>query len=204
MLDEQIVESNYNKFIDLLKTNVTRDGIDGLIKWIESSDMKIAPASTKYHCGYAGGLIEHSLNVYDRLKRLVSMQFGEQCPYSEETLSLVALLHDISKVNLYEISYRNVKDDEGNWTKVPFYQTKDSKDRFVYGSHAMNSVYIIRTFIKLSYQEELAVLYHMGGFDYTEDSISVKNISEAFSKSPLALLLHQADMQATYLDENHE
>ena len=180
-------------------------GIDKLIAWLKSKDTKIAPASGKYHCAYAGGLVEHSLHVYERLKKLLAIEYpveNNQAPmYTDETIALVALLHDVSKIDFYEISYKNVKDANGDWTKVPFYQIKDTSHRFIYGSHAMNSVYIVRTFVKLTYQEELAILYHMGGFDYTEDSISVKNISEAFSKSPLALLLHQADMQATYLDE---
>lgn len=215
MLEKSKIEDNYNKFIELLKGNIKRDGIDKLIDYLNRSDFKTAPASTKYHCAYEGGLCQHCLNVYDRLNLLIDSCFTNNNTYSNETIAIVALLHDISKVNLYESDYRNVKvysengskyDENGkfDWQSVKSYKQKETKDRFIYGSHAMNSIYMIRTFINLSYEEELAVLYHMGGFDYSEDSLSVKNISEAFTKSPLALLLHQADMQATYISEKED
>lgn len=196
------VEENYNTFIKFLTDNVKRDGLDKLIKYLNNSDIKTAPASTKYHNAFEGGLVLHCLNVYDRLLKIMNTIYpNNSCPYSTETLTLVALLHDISKVNLYEITFRNVKDESGNWTKIPVYQVKDAKHRFIYGSHAMNSVYMIKTFLPLSYEEEMAILYHMGGFDLTEDTISIKNIANAFVKSPLALLLHQADQQATFMIE---
>lgn len=200
-LTKEQLDANFERFIQLLQDNVKRDGIDRLIEWLKAKDTKVAPASTKYHCAFEGGLVLHTLNVYNRLHKLVQSEYGDGIPFSTETLAIVSLLHDISKVDHYTIQYRNTKDENGDWVQVPFFQTKDVKDRFIYGGHAMNSVYIVRTFLKLTYQEELAILHHMGGFDFTEDSISVKNISEAFTKSPLALLLHQADAQATYLDE---
>lgn len=217
MLSNEQIEKNFQTYINLLTTNVKREGIDKLVHWLESKDAKVAPASTIYHCAYSGGLIEHCLNVYRRLKKLIELEYprfkiddqGERyavddykAPYSEETITLVALLHDISKVNYYDIAERNTKNENGEWVKVPFYQTKDISNRIVFGSHSMNSYYMITKFIKLNYQEELAILYHMGGFDTTETTISTKNVSEAFVKSPLALLLHQADAQATYLDES--
>jgi hypothetical protein len=200
MLTDERIENNYNLFITLLKDNVKREGINNLISWLNVKDTKIAPATSKYYGSYAGGLVEHVLNVYERLKRLVNLEYGDECPYSDETLALVGLLLDISKVGYYEISEKNVKDVNGNWTKVPFYQAKDTSSRLTFGSHSMNSYYMVSKFLKLTYEEELALLYHMGGFDASDDTISVKNISTAFEKSPLALLLHQADAQATFLD----
>ena len=201
MLDDIKIEENYNKFIELLKTNVKRDGIDLLIRWLNAKDTKIAPASTKYHLSYKGGLVEHCLNVYDRLKKLMKDEFGDDCPYSEETITLVALMHDISKINFYDIQERNTKDENGNWIKVPFYQVKDEKDRLVFGGHAVNSYYMLSNFMKLSYEEALAIMHHMGGLDTTEDTITLRNISEAFKKSTLALFLHTADLMATFMDE---
>lgn len=200
MLSNEQIEKNYEEFITLLRTNVVRDseGLEKLISYLNAKDTKIAPASAKYHGSYAGGLVRHCLNVYKKLTDLIDLNYGVS-PYSAETITLVALLHDISKVDFYEIQERNTKDENGNWIKVPYYQVKDTKHRLIYGSHGANSVFKVRTFINLSYEEELAILHHMGGFDYTEGVVSTQNISEVFTKSPLALLLHQADQQATFM-----
>lgn len=201
MLTEEQVEKNYEEFIKTLNENIKREGIDKLVAWLNAKDTKVAPASAKYHCSYKGGLVEHSLNTFKRLLRLIELEYGVDCPYSSETLAIVGLLLDISKVGYYEIAERNAKDENGNWVKVPFYQAKDASVRLTFGSHSMNSLYMVSKFLTLNYEEELALLYHMGGFDASDDTISVKNISTAFAKSPLALLLHQADAQATFLDE---
>ena len=113
----------------------------------------------------------------------------------------MALLHDISKVNYYDIQYRNVKENE-IWVQKPFYAIKN--DEFIYGTHGLNSLYIAKTFVKLSYEEELAILHHMGGFDYTDGVQENKLIPKIYGKSPLALLLHEADLMSTFLDENRE
>lgn len=199
-LTEEQLDSNYNKFLELLKTNIKREGIERLIKWLENKDTKTAPASTKYHCSYEGGLIVHSLNVYNRLKKLIELEYGDKSPYSEETITLVALLHDISKIDFYEVQLRNVKEN-GAWVQKPFYAVKEEKDRLIFGSHSMNSFYMASKFFKLNYEEELAILHHMGGMDSTEDSLVIKNIAEAYKKSTLALLIQQADMAATFIDE---
>lgn len=200
MLSNEQIEANYEEFITLLRTNVTRDseGLEKLISYLNAKDTKTAPSSTKYHGSYAGGLVRHCLNVYKKLTDLIDLNYGAS-PYSAETITIVALLHDISKVDFYEIQERNTKDENGNWIKVPYYQVKDIKHRLIYGSHGANSVFKVRAFIGLSYEEELAILHHMGGFDYTEGVVSPQNISEIFTKSPLALLLHQADQQAAFM-----
>ena len=215
MITEQEMNSNFDLFIQLLQDNVKREGIDNLISWLKSKDTKIAPASTRYHLSCAGGLVKHSLNVYNRLKKLIELEYpttiidenGEvqkvenTCPYSEETITIVALLHDISKIDFYEIQERNTKDENGNWIKVPYYSVKDETKRFIFGSHSMNSYYMANTFLNLTYQEGLAILHHMGGMDSTEDKFSVKGLAEAYKKSPLALLLMQADISSTFIDE---
>lgn len=201
MLSNEQIEKNYEEFITLLRTNITGnfEGLEKLISYLNAKDTKIAPASTKYHGAYAGGLVRHCLNVYNKLTDLLQLTYGDSQPYTAHTITIVALLHDISKVDFYEIQERNTKDENGNWIKVPYYQVKDIKHRLIYGSHGANSVFKVRTFINLSYEEELAILHHMGGFDYTEGVVSTQNISEVFTKSPLALLLHQADRQATFM-----
>lgn len=214
-MTEEIIEKNYDRFLSIIKNNVNREGIENLVNWLNKTDAKIAPASTKFHLSCKGGLIKHCLDVYDRLKKYINQEYnvtvlsGSQeisvdrvdSPYSEETIAIVALFHDLSKVNYYEVQERNTKDENGNWIKVPFYQVRDESTRLIFGSHSMNSYYMVSKFIKLTYEEELAILHHMGGLDNTEDRFTPKNLAEAYKKSNLAVLLHLSDMAATFIDE---
>lgn len=197
------IETNYTKFKNYLTRFISRPGVDKLIAWLDKSDAKVAPASTKYHLSEEGGLIQHSLNVFNRLIRMVKYEYGsiEDSPYSQETITLVSLLHDISKVNFYNLEYRNTKDESGNWIKVPYYSVKSEDDRLFYGSHSENSIYMLKQFFNLSYEEEIAILYHMNGVDVSTDLLTPKNVVTAYKRSTLALLLAQSDMQATVIDE---
>ena len=211
-LTNEQIENNYQMFIDLIKDNIKRDGITDLIDWLNSKDTKFAPASTKYHLSCKGGLVQHSLHVYNRLHRLLETEYGENIPYSEETIVLVSLLHDISKVNFYTEQIRNVKeyrpdgsktDSNGrfDWVEEKSYAVKDEQDRFIFGDHSTNSYYMLNTFIKLTYEEGLAILHHMGCMEVGSDGLKVKCASEAYKKSTLSLLLFEADMLATFVDE---
>ena len=106
------------RFLTVYKETVTRAGSDSLLDWLEHSDFFVAPASTKYHGCYEGGLLQHSLNVYDCLKIGIEAA-GLQGTYSEETIAIVSLMHDLCKVNYYKKGFRNVKDEEtGQWCRV--------------------------------------------------------------------------------------
>ena len=185
------------KFIDYYRANITRPGSAELLDYLlsEQSDFFTAPASTRYHGAYEGGLCEHSVNVYESLVDYVSRpRFREQygLTYSAESLAIVALLHDLCKVNVYKVSTRNVKKD-GAWTTVPFYEFDD---KLPYG-HGEKSVYIISGFMRLSREEAFAIRYHMG-FSKEEEA---RNVSSAFEAFPLAMATYVADMEATFLIE---
>ena len=213
MLTEEQIILNKERFIDLIKS-IEREGcdIEGLINKLEHSDFFYAPASTQYHSSFEGGLCYHSLNVYDKLVQLMESEFpkfvpdesGEMkevenpCPYSKDTLIIVALLHDFSKMNFYEVATRNVKDENGNWTKVPFIKVKEVQDRFIYSSHGANSEYMVGRFIPLTLEESIAIINHMGWSDCHDDA---KTISEVFNRFNLALYLHTADCLATFTIE---
>lgn len=182
------------RFLALYKENITRDGADDLMEWLTTSDFFVAPASTKFHGSYAGGLLEHSLNVYDCLvEELDILDIKDN--YSAETVALVSLLHDICKVNFYKKGTRNVKEN-GQWVTKEVYEIDE---KFPCG-HGEKSVIILQNFMNLSAEEIFAIRAHMGGFD-----TSVKGgdyfISKIFERSKLSVLLHLADMKATYLLE---
>ena len=151
------------RFIKIFNENIKREGADKLLEYLLSpaSDFFTAPASARFHCSYEGGLCEHSLNVYDCLKSYLASprikeQFGFE--YSDESIAIVALLHDLCKVGIYKKGFRNVKDDRGVWQRV---DTFEYDDRLPYG-HGEKSVYIISGYMKLTREEAFAIRYHMG------------------------------------------
>lgn len=190
-----------DEFIEIYTTNIKREGADKLLEYLLSpkSDFFTAPASTRFHGSYEGGLLEHSLNVYHCLKDYAARDrvknvYGLNA--SEETLALTALLHDICKVNFYSVDYRNSKNAQGVWEKVPYYTIDD---KLPYG-HGEKSVYIISGYMRLTREEAFAIRYHMG-FSGPEDNGTIGKALEMF---PLAFALCVADMEAAYFMEGKD
>lgn len=181
------------KFIEYYQSNIRREGADRLLEWLQTTDFFTAPASTRYHCACAGGLVQHSVNVYEVM---MEKHFDPACD-SAESFALCALLHDVCKAQFYKVSTRNVKNEQtGQWEKVPYYTIEDA---FPYG-HGEKSVFLIERFVRLKPAEATAIRWHMGGFD---DAARGGNfsISVAYDKYPIAVKLHLADLEATYLRE---
>ena len=157
----------------------------------------------------AGGLVDHSLNVYYNLKSLVKNKHLED-KIPEESIIICGLLHDMSKMNVYEKTYRNKKvyseygkkyDELGNfdWVSEEAYKMIDTKNRFIYGNHEETSEFMIRKYIPLKLEESVAILSHHGSLGY--DSVPIESVSARFETYPLACLLHIADMISIYIDE---
>lgn len=177
------------EIIELLKST-NREGMENLIAFLQKSDFFKAPASTRFHGNFEGGLAEHSMKVYEILKQKVKTSvLPIEVP--EESIIIIGLLHDICKVNFYKIDYRNAKNALGVWEKVPYYTVEDT---IPYG-HGEKSVMMISEYIKMTNEEKYAIRWHMG---YTEPKELYTTIGEAYKKYPLALLTHEADLEATY------
>lgn len=190
MLTPEKIKENKENFLSIL-SEVKREGIEPLTKWLETTDFFTAPASTRYHESFEGGLCSHSLNVFDNFRKLNEL-YGKGLTF--ETAALCSLLHDLCKINFYKASTRNVKNDTtGQWEKVPFYAVEDA---FPMG-HGEKSVFLIERFVRLSPSEAVAVRWHMGGFD--DAARGSLALSGAFEKYPEAIILHLADLAATYV-----
>lgn len=188
------------EFIELFKTHITRPGSEALLDYLTNKcDFFTAPASARYHGAHEGGLCEHSLNVYHCLKDYLERERVQELyglHYSEETVAIVALLHDLCKIGCYRPGTRNVKGPDGKWTQVPTYNFHDPMP---YG-HGEKSVYVVNGFLRLTREEAFAIRYHMG-FSGSEDA---RQVGSAFQMYPLAFCLSVADMEATYFLEGEE
>lgn len=195
-----------SRFLSIYTEKIKRAGADKFLEWLNKTDFFTAPASTRYHLAEPGGLVAHSVHVYERLRSLYlaeKINDLKDCgdavaaglsDAEEETIAICGLLHDICKVNFYKAGTRNVKNETtGQWEKVPCYTIED---QLPYG-HGEKSVYIICGFMRLTREEAMAIRWHMGPWQDGEK----QNAGAAFGKFSLALLTHMADMQATYLDE---
>ena len=189
--------TNKERFIEIYNKNIKREGADKLLDYLMKSDFFEAPASARFHCSHEGGLCEHSLNVYDALVGYLSSPRAKETygfSYTEESIAIVALLHDLCKVGIYKKGFRNVKDENGTWKKV---DTFEYDDQLPYG-HGEKSVYIITGFMRLTREEAFAIRYHMG---YSSEREDPRNVSLAFEMFPLAFAVSVADSEATYFVE---
>ncbi len=188
------------QFEQIYRQYIRREGADKLFEYLSKSDFFDAPASTRFHNAKAGGLCEHSVNVYLRLKQLVERERSANAQawdkITDESIAIVGLLHDACKTDYYQVSERNVKNEFGMWEKVPYYTVND---RLPYG-HGEKSVYIVGGFMRLTRDEAMAINWHMGGFDARTRGGDF-SLSAAFEQYPFAVCAHIADLTATYLDE---
>lgn len=187
------------RFVQLYRQFIHRDGAEALLDFLLNSDFFTAPASAHYHSAYAGGLCQHSLNVYDCLRMYLNRPRVQQVyklvgdDYSPESVAIVSLLHDLCKIGCYRPGFRNVKDERGVWQKVATYNYDDP---LPFG-HGEKSVWMIMRYMMLTDHEAFAIRYHMG-FSGDEDN---RNVGQALAKFPLAFALSVADSEATYFLE---
>lgn len=207
LTQDELVENQQN-FIKLVK-DIDREGFScpTLINYLTNqTDFFTAPASKTNHRAYYGGLCEHSLDVYNNMKKLIDT-FGLVIP--ESSIIITALFHDISLVNTYVpyASNKKVYSNNGrqrdnlgtyDWVSELAF-TKNDSTPLIYGSHEMNSEYIIRRYIPLAIEESVAITHHHAGLSW--DSAK-DDIATIYSNYPLAMILHEADMMSTFIAKN--
>jgi hypothetical protein len=198
------------KFIDYVNLYIKRDGIQNVLAYLEQSDFYVAPASTMFHLNIEGGLCQHSINVFETA---LSIYQNTLRPFEEsgqtnydgatslntESIAVVCLLHDISKVGLYHKKEKWKKDEHNQWQSYIGYEVKDNMPL----PHATKSIVMIQQFMKLTGHEMLAIEYHHSFSDISRvlDSTAKYSYTQALKISPLVTLVAQADMFATFLLE---
>ena len=185
ILRTEIVYKNYYSWIE-------RPGADDLLQWMCTHGFFEAPASMKHHGAEMGGRAKHSINVCSRLFALAGQEEKNRqaAKYTRETLAIVALLHDLCKID----AYREAPEGEAKRYEI----TK----HFPAG-HGEKSVILIMRFMHLTDEEILAIRWHMGQYDFYAKGGGY-DLDNAFHQCKLAVMLHLADMMATYFDEMEE
>lgn len=212
-------QENVKKFEELL-SQVDREGMPQLLEYIrDKSDFYTAPASTRFHLSTEGGLLQHSLNVYECLQRKAqadTVWHDILTAAGKDALIICSLLHDLCKTHFYKIDFKNqktydpekvkaaerwqVKKDNAGafiWESVPCYTVDD---RVPYG-HGEKSVMMIEQFMRLTGPERFAIRWHMG---FSEPKELHLQLTQAMSKYPLILALHEADQEASTLLEGEK
>lgn len=195
------MKQNLVEKFEKLLLETKRPGIENLLEFIRRSDFYTAPASTRFHGAYEGGLLEHCLNVLDCLaeKKASDNAIWHKVLVNvpSESIVISSLLHDLCKTYFYTSEMRNKKEESGAWVQVPFYAVNDL---IPYG-HGEKSVMMIEEYIKLYPVERYAIRWHMGSYEPKE---FWNTLGTAMEKYPLVLALHEADMEATYLLEKEK
>lgn len=189
------------QFLAIARHDIHRQGIDELLKWLEESDFFEAPASTRYHGCYEGGLVQHCIDVYNSLHDELAFIYGDNymAMYDEESIAIVSLFHDLCKVGRYKAGTRNVKDPvTKQWHEEPTYFYNE--EAFEMG-HGAASVYAVQKFMPLEDFEAQAIFWHMGAYDIS-NYMSLNGLGSAYERNTLAFALHRADMMATYVTDN--
>jgi len=203
MTDAEI-KNNKAQFLSLCREYIHRDGIDGLLDYLENkTDFFTAPSSTSFHLNEDGGLCQHSINVFRAAMTLNSgivapaIEAGTSAfttPLPTESIALAALFHDVCKTKICRKAERWKKDENGRWVSYPGYEIQDE---FPFG-HGEKSCVILGWFVRLRQEELLAIRWHMGMFDMAEPGSSSRYAYRAaMERSPLVSLLQCADLIAS-------
>lgn len=172
-------------------TQIERSGVLQLVEWLKTTDFFTQPASSRFHSNFTGGLVEHSLKVFDAAQRLSECWPVPVCPQAVRTC---ALLHDVCKIGAYVVQQRNRKNAKGQWESYDYFAYAKVKNPF---GHGEKSVRMLEKYIELSDEEALAIRWHMGAWG---EGTNLGTVSEAMER-PLVLLIHTADMVASKLLE---
>lgn len=192
-------ENKYkSEFIKILK-DTGRENIDYVIEDLEDLGFFEAPASSKNHFNFEGGLVEHSLNVY-KIAIMLKEQMIKLRPdivnrIPDDSIAIAALLHDVCKADIYKKVVKKVKNEIGVWEPQESYNIDYSN--FPLGHGEKSVIILLRSGLDLSDDEIIAIRWHMGGWDLPfQSSEMIASNKKAKDVCPLLTLIHTADTLA--------
>lgn len=171
-------------------------------RWLKEEGFFDAPASTKYHGNYPGGLYEHSKTVYERLLWLTyNNSLHWQRPQSP---FIIGMFHDLCKYDNYkkvfgtEIELQpGIKFSDAN---IAHYEYNTNT---LLKGHATKSIILLSQFMTLTEEEMLCIRFHMGPYgNETEQKEEWAGFDKASRKTNgLVLWVHHADQLASKVDD---
>lgn len=187
------------KFIQLWRDYAPEDsddlviGNNKLMDYLEDNFFT-APASTKYHGAYEGGLFDHSAQVFFRLKELTEKNDLEwQRP---ESPFIIGMFHDLCKCDQYIKADGAITNGDTLIYGDGLYHYEFNKNTILKG-HGSKSVMILSQFINLTEEEMLCIRFHMGAYEKDE----WPEYDAAIRKYENVLWTSHADMLASKVDD---
>lgn len=191
------------RFCQLLR-QTNRENIEYVIEDLDTWGFFTAPASVRNQFNFAGGLLAHSLNVYDAAMAIrgamipLRPELEKQLP--EDSVAIAALLHDVCKSSIYKLVTRRRKSEIGTWEDVQSYEVDYSDLPVGHGEKSV--IMLLRSGLDLEDAEICAIRWHMSPWDMPMQSIEMdKNLRTAQRQSPLTSLIHAADSLAAHMLE---
>ena len=184
----------------LLKTG--RRGIENVLAELDRLGFYEAPASTRFHGNYPGGLLEHSLCVYDEAVVIREAQLRLKPEVADGlpmgSVAIAALLHDVCKAEVYRQEEKRRKNAAGMWESYNGYGVDYAA--FPLGHGEKSVIQLLRWGLEMTDDEIMAIRWHMSGFDLAFQSPESRaNYGAATDKCPLLAVLRAADGLASHI-----
>lgn len=171
----------------MMATNLSEIVSEDFLKWLAENGFFTAPASTKYHGNYEGGLFDHSFLMMNLLVEL-SAANGLKWKRPESPF-IVGMFHDLCKIDQYRID-NSTPYTVGEATRYEY------RPDTMYKGHGNKSIILLSQFTALTDEEIACVRYHMGAFTEKEEW---RDYTRAVHTFPNVLWTHQADMLASHV-----
>ena len=195
------MDSNKEGFEKILR-GTGRSGIEQVLAELDRLGFYDAPASTKFHGCMPGGLLKHSIAVFDEAVAIREIQV-RFCPEMDDRLpmdsiTIVTLLHDVCKAEVYKVVEKSLKGKDGQWEKCKTYGVDYST--FPLGHGEKSVIRLLRCGLEMTDDEIMAIRWRMSSFDLAFQSPeSRQNYSVASDKCPLLAVLRAADNLASHI-----
>lgn len=194
-----------SRFIATL-AETKRTGIESVLEKLKAVGFYSAPASSRFHCAYEGGLLEHSMCVYDQAVAIRGVEIALHPEISKaippESVAIAALLHDVCKVDVYKKVEKFRKDKDGRWEKYLAWETDHAKMPLGHGEKSV--IRLLRMGLDLTTDEILAIRWHMGAWDLSEYGDARGSFNAACDKAPLLPIIIAADGLASRISERRD
>lgn len=194
------IEDNRKRFEEILMAT-GRENMDYVIEDIDALGFFEAPASAQGHGAFTGGLLQHSLNVYDAAmalrKNIIDVRPDLEKKLEENSIAIASLLHDVCKANFYQRVTKKRRNEVGQYEDIESYEIHD--ENFPVGHGEKSVIMLLQSGLDLTDDEIYAIRWHMGGWNLNRDD--ERFYRQAGKLSPLQTLIHSADTIASGLYE---